>query len=77
MSENRVGKTDNALGMARAACDAAVSVSEAAFRIHAGAGIMRDYPVGRIHRDAVVYAIGDGTSDIQRNFIARDLGVKT
>jgi butyryl-CoA dehydrogenase len=29
-------------------------VSENAIRIHGGAGIMRDYPVGRIHRDTLV-----------------------
>jgi len=58
------------------ASEAAVSVSEAAIRIHGGAGIMREYPVGRIHRDALVYVIGEGTSDIQRNIIARDLGFK-
>jgi alkylation response protein AidB-like acyl-CoA dehydrogenase len=38
---------------------------------------MREHAVGRIHRDALVYVIGEGTSDIQRNIIARDLGVKT
>jgi alkylation response protein AidB-like acyl-CoA dehydrogenase len=38
-----------------------------------GAGIMRDYPVGRIHRDALVYVIGEGTSEVQRNLIARGL----
>ncbi|MGK2900764.1 MAG: acyl-CoA dehydrogenase family protein [Burkholderiaceae bacterium] len=59
------------------ASEAAVAVSEAAIRIHGGAGIMREYPVGRIHRDALVYVIGEGTSDIQRNIIARDMGFKT
>jgi alkylation response protein AidB-like acyl-CoA dehydrogenase len=59
------------------ASEAAVSVSESAIRIHGGAGIMREVPVGRIHRDALVYVIGEGTSDIQRNIIARDLGFKT
>jgi alkylation response protein AidB-like acyl-CoA dehydrogenase len=58
------------------ASETAVSVSEAAIRIHGGAGIMREYPVGRIHRDALVYVIGEGTSEIQRNLIARDLGFK-
>ena len=46
---------------------------EAAIRIHGGAGIMREYPVGRIHRDALVYVIGEGTSDIQRLLIAREI----
>jgi alkylation response protein AidB-like acyl-CoA dehydrogenase len=58
------------------ASETALRVSEQAIRIHGGAGIMREYPVGRIHRDAFVYVIGEGTSDIQRNIIARDLGFK-
>ncbi|MBS0521163.1 MAG: acyl-CoA dehydrogenase family protein [Proteobacteria bacterium] len=57
------------------ASECAVRVSEAAIRIHGGAGIMRDYPVGRIHRDSLVYVIGEGTSEIQRNLIARGLGL--
>jgi alkylation response protein AidB-like acyl-CoA dehydrogenase len=57
------------------ASECAVRVSEAAIRIHGGAGIMRDFPVGRIHRDALVYVIGEGTSEIQRNLIARGLGL--
>ncbi len=52
----------------------AVKVSEEAIRILGGAGIMRDYPVGRIHRDTLLYIIGEGTSEIQRNIIARSLG---
>lgn len=59
------------------ATETAVQVSEQAIRIHGGAGIMREYPVGRIHRDALVYVIGEGTSDIQRNIIARQMGFKS
>ena len=55
------------------ASETALRVSEQAIRILGGAGIMRDYPVGRFHRDALVYVIGEGTSEIQRNIIARDL----
>jgi len=58
------------------ASEAAVAVSEQAIRIHGGAGIMREYPVGRIHRDALVYVIGEGTSEVQRNIIARSFGFK-
>ncbi|QHE83883.1 acyl-CoA dehydrogenase family protein [Hydrogenophaga sp. BPS33] len=58
------------------ASETALSVSEQAIRIHGGAGIMREYPVGRIHRDAFVYVIGEGTSEVQRNIIARSLGFK-
>lgn len=55
------------------ASEMAVRVTEAAIRILGGAGIMREYPVGRFHRDALVYVIGEGTSEIQRNIIARQL----
>jgi butyryl-CoA dehydrogenase len=58
------------------ASEMAVRVSESAIRILGGAGIMREYPVGRIHRDALVYVIGEGTSEIQRNIIAKGLGFK-
>lgn len=58
------------------ASETALAVSEQAIRIHGGAGIMREYPVGRIHRDAFVYVIGEGTSEVQRNIIARSLGFK-
>ena len=53
--------------------EVALRVTESAIRIHGGAGIMREYPVGRFHRDAFVYVIGEGTSEIQRNIIARSL----
>jgi alkylation response protein AidB-like acyl-CoA dehydrogenase len=53
--------------------EAAVRVSENAIRILGGAGLMREYPVGRIHRDALVYLMGEGTSEIQRNIISRKL----
>ena len=58
------------------ASETAVRVSEQAIRVHGGAGIMREYPVGRIHRDALVYLMGEGTSEIQRNIIARSLGLQ-
>jgi alkylation response protein AidB-like acyl-CoA dehydrogenase len=58
------------------ASEIAVRVSESAIRLHGGAGIMREFPVGRIHRDALVYVIGEGTAEIQRNIIARALGLR-
>ena len=53
------------------ASETALAVSEQAIRIFGGAGIMREYPVGRIHRDAFVYVIGEGTSEVQRNVVAK------
>jgi alkylation response protein AidB-like acyl-CoA dehydrogenase len=38
-----------------------------------GYGYLRDYPVERIVRDARLMEIGEGTSEIQRIVIARDL----
>ena len=58
------------------ASETAVAVSDQAIRIHGGAGIMREYPVGCIHRDALVYVIGEGPSEVQKTIIARALGVK-
>jgi len=51
--------------------EAAFRVTEKAIRVLGGAGIMREYGVGRHHRDAMVYLFGEGTSDIQRNLISR------
>ena len=56
------------------ATETAVRVTENAIRVLGGAGIMREYSVGRFHRDALVYIIGEGTSDIQRNIISRSFG---
>jgi butyryl-CoA dehydrogenase len=55
------------------ATETAVRVTENAIRILGGAGLMREYSVGRFHRDSLVYIIGEGTSDIQRNIISRSL----
>ena len=51
--------------------EAAYRVTEQAIRVLGGAGMMREYNVGRHHRDAMVYLFGEGTSDIQRNLISR------
>jgi short-chain 2-methylacyl-CoA dehydrogenase len=36
---------------------------------------MNEYPVGRFCRDAKILEIGEGTSEIQRMLIARELGL--
>ena len=48
-------------------------VTDAAIQIHGGRGLMDDYPLERFWRDARVERIWDGTSEIQRHIISRDL----
>jgi alkylation response protein AidB-like acyl-CoA dehydrogenase len=36
---------------------------------------MNEFPVGRFYRDAKILEIGEGTSEVQRMLIARELGV--
>ena len=51
--------------------EVAVRVTEEAFQILGGNGYTREYPVERMHRDAKIYTIFEGTSEIQRLVIAR------
>ncbi len=55
------------------ASEAAVAVAEEAVQIHGGYGYTKDYPVERAWRDAKLCTIGEGTSEIQRMVIAREL----
>jgi hypothetical protein len=48
-------------------------VTSDAVQIHGGYGYMRDYPVERYYRDARVMALYEGTSEIQRHVIAREI----
>ena len=48
-------------------------VTDKAIQIHGGIGYMRDIPVERMHRDAKLMEIGEGTSEIQRMVIAREI----
>jgi alkylation response protein AidB-like acyl-CoA dehydrogenase len=57
------------------ASEVAVRVAREAVQIHGGYGMMREYPVGRFLRDALVYTVGEGTSEIQKIIIARKLGL--
>ncbi len=55
------------------ASEVAVAVAEEAVQIHGGYGYTKDYPVERAWRDAKLCTIGEGTSEIQRMVIAREL----
>ncbi len=57
------------------ASEMAEEVCSAAIQIHGGYGYVDDFPVERIYRDVRVCQIYEGTSDVQRLVIARDLGV--
>jgi alkylation response protein AidB-like acyl-CoA dehydrogenase len=48
-------------------------VTDKAIQIHGGIGYCRDVPVERMHRDAKLMEIGEGTSEIQRMVIAREI----
>ena len=48
-------------------------VTDAAVQIHGGMGLMADFPIERFWRDARVERIWDGTSEIQRHIISREL----
>lgn len=55
------------------AAEASLQAAGAAIEIHGGYGYLQDFPVERILRDAKMYQIGEGTSQIQRMIIAREL----
>lgn len=55
----------------------AVDNARDATQIHGGYGFMNEYPVARMWRDSKILEIGEGTSEIQRMVIARDLGLKS
>src|SRR5699024_8292857 len=55
------------------ASETAVRNAERAVQIHGGYGYMREYEVERLMRDAKLLVIGEGTSEIQRLVIARQL----
>ncbi|MEK3935309.1 acyl-CoA dehydrogenase family protein [Sporosarcina sp. FSL W7-1349] len=58
--------------------EAATKAALEAVQIHGGYGYMLDYPVNRYLRDAKLYEIGAGTSEVRRLLIARELlGVET
>ncbi len=56
------------------ASETAVRAADQAVQIHGGYGYMREYEVERYARDAKLLVIGEGTSEIQRLVIARQLG---
>lgn len=55
------------------AAENAVYVTNKALQIHGGYGYMTDYPIERLYRDARIIPLYEGTSEIQKNIIAREM----
>ncbi|MCE7080528.1 acyl-CoA dehydrogenase family protein [Streptomyces sp. ST2-7A] len=53
--------------------EVAVTNAREATQIHGGYGFMNEYPVARMWRDSKILEIGEGTSEVQRMLIAREL----
>ncbi|AVT34539.1 acyl-CoA dehydrogenase [Plantactinospora sp. BC1] len=57
------------------ASECAVDNAREATQIHGGYGFMNEFAVARFWRDSKILEIGEGTSEVQRMIIARDLGL--
>ena len=72
--QGRPYKAEAALAKLHAS-EIAVTCAREAVQVHGGYGFMEDLPVARYYRDSKVLEIGEGTSEIMRWIIARDLGL--
>jgi alkylation response protein AidB-like acyl-CoA dehydrogenase len=67
-------RSDMEAGMAKLfASEAAMEITLSAVRIHGGYGYSTEFDVERYFRDAPLMIVGEGTNEIQRNVIARQL----
>ncbi len=67
-------RVDLESGMAKLfASETCLEVTMEAMRIHGGYGYVKDFPVERYYRDAPLMIIGEGTNEILRLVIARQL----
>ena len=71
---DRGERVDMEAGMAKYfASETAVEVATEAMRIHGGYGYSKEFPIERLYRDAPLMCIGEGTNEIQRIIIAKQL----
>ena len=68
---------EDAAGAILLAAEKATQVALDAIQLLGGNGYINDYPTGRLLRDAKLYEIGAGTSEIRRMLIGRELFAKT
>jgi hypothetical protein len=74
MRDRRTDRTSTASSMAKLySSEIAVRAAEECVQIHGGYGFMKDYPAEKYFRDVKLCTIGEGTSEIQRLVIAREL----
>ena len=67
-------RCDMEAGMAKLfATEAAISSSIESMRVHGGYGYSKEFPVERLYRDAPLLTIGEGTNELQKIIIARQL----
>jgi butyryl-CoA dehydrogenase len=75
-SQQTTGEVQRLAAMAKLyASEASKRAADQAVQIHGGYGFIEDYPVARYWRDVKVNEIGEGTSEVQRMLIARELGL--
>jgi alkylation response protein AidB-like acyl-CoA dehydrogenase len=74
LREHPDGAQANAASIAKLyATEMAVRAAEEGVQIHGGYGFVKDYPAEKYYRDVKLCTIGEGTSEIQRLVIARDV----
>jgi alkylation response protein AidB-like acyl-CoA dehydrogenase len=73
VTENAPDKTRFAAMAKRLATDAGSSIVDRALQLHGGYGYLQDYPIERFWRDLRVHSILEGTNQIMRVIIARDM----
>jgi alkylation response protein AidB-like acyl-CoA dehydrogenase len=73
-SVDRGQRSDLEAGMAKLfATETAVQVALDAMRIHGGYGYSLEFEIERLYREAPLFLVGEGTNEMQRNVIARQL----
>jgi alkylation response protein AidB-like acyl-CoA dehydrogenase len=73
VTENAPDKTKFAAMAKRLATDSGSSIVDRALQLHGGYGYLQDYPIERFWRDLRVHRILEGTNEVMRMIIGRDL----